>query len=216
MRFLQPKNVIELPFLLWAALGSLGNVSRLAGTFQPAGVLGTLAALPAVSTETSIRMADQPSASSSYTGDSSEEDDALQSDEGQDREDGDEDVINVDLEFFDPSEIDYHGLKMLLRSLLDADDFPGCTDLVEAIIRQVCIFSRWSSSEPMSWVELSRLNVQRSVGTVVKTAETDDPIGVATVLNLSRHSTLRGLQDLKAFLLNHCPTKELQAGLNEV
>ena len=84
-------------------------------------------------------MADQaqPSTSSSYTSESSEEDDAQQSDEGQDRSGGDEDVINVDLEFFDPSEIDYHGLKMLLRSLLDAEDFPGCTNLVEAIIRQV-------------------------------------------------------------------------------
>lgn len=46
-------------------------------------------------------------------------------------------LVNVELEFFDPSEIDYHGLKMLLRSLLDGEDFPGCSDLVEAIIRQV-------------------------------------------------------------------------------
>lgn len=49
----------------------------------------------------------------------------------------DADLVNVDLEFFDPSEIDYHGLKMLLRSLLDGEDFQGCSDLVEAIIRQV-------------------------------------------------------------------------------
>ena len=49
----------------------------------------------------------------------------------------DADFVNVDLEFFDPSEIDYHGLKMLLRSLLDGEDFQGCSDLVEAIIRQV-------------------------------------------------------------------------------
>ena len=63
---------------------------------------------------------------------------------------------------------------------------------------------------------MSRLIAQRSVGTVVKTAETDDPIGVATVLNLSRHSTLGGLQDLKAFLLKHCPTNELSASLKEV
>ena len=47
------------------------------------------------------------------------------------------DLVNVDLEFFDPSEIDYHGLKMLLRSLLDGEDFQGCSDLVEAILRQV-------------------------------------------------------------------------------
>ncbi len=47
------------------------------------------------------------------------------------------DFVNVELEFFDPSEIDYHGLKMLLRSLLDGEDFQGCSDLVEAILRQV-------------------------------------------------------------------------------
>ena len=48
-----------------------------------------------------------------------------------------EDFVNVDLEFFDPSEIDYHGMKMLLRSLLDGEEFQGCSELVEAIIRQV-------------------------------------------------------------------------------
>ena len=46
-------------------------------------------------------------------------------------------MVNVDLEFYDPSGIDFHGLKALLRSLLDGDDFHGCSDLVEAIIRQV-------------------------------------------------------------------------------
>lgn len=49
----------------------------------------------------------------------------------------DADLVNVDLEFYDPSEIDYHGLKMLLRSLLDGEEFQGCSDLVDAIIRQV-------------------------------------------------------------------------------
>ena len=52
-----------------------------------------------------------------------------------------EDFVNVDLEFFDPSEIDYHGLKMLLRSLLDGEEFQGCSELVEAIIRQVWFVS---------------------------------------------------------------------------
>ena len=51
--------------------------------------------------------------------------------------DADADLVNVDLEFYDPSEIDYHGLKMLLRSLLDGEDYQGCSELVEAIIRQV-------------------------------------------------------------------------------
>lgn len=58
--------------------------------------------------------------------------------------------------------------------------------------------------------------MQKSVGTVVKTAETDDPIGVATVLNLTRHSTLGSLKELKEFILKQCPSKELKAKLEEV
>lgn len=72
---------------------------------------------------------------SSYTSESSQEEDPQHE---EDNDKGEEtEFVNVDLEFFDPSEIDYHGLKMLLRSLLDGDEFQGCSDLVEAIIRQV-------------------------------------------------------------------------------
>ena len=76
---------------------------------------------------------------SSYTSQSSHEN-ASDDSAGGDQED-EEDVVNVDLEFYDPSEIDFHGLKALLRSLLDGDDFHGCSDLVEAIIRQVPVLS---------------------------------------------------------------------------
>lgn len=58
--------------------------------------------------------------------------------------------------------------------------------------------------------------LQSTVGTVVKTAETDDPIGVATVISLSRHSTLSSLEELKSFMSKHCLTKELRAKLEEV
>ena len=51
---------------------------------------------------------------------------------------------------------------------------------------------------------------------MVKTAETDDPIGVATVLSLSRHSTLGGLKELTQFMLKRCPGKEVRAKLEGV
>ncbi len=51
---------------------------------------------------------------------------------------------------------------------------------------------------------------------MVKTAETDDPIGIATVLSLSRHSTLGGLKELTQFILKQCPAKELRAKLEGV
>jgi protein BCP1 len=76
---------------------------------------------------------------SSYTSLSSHEE-ASNHCAGDDQED-EGDVVNVDLEFYDPSEIDFLGLKALLRSLLDGDEFHGCSDLVEAVIRQVPVLS---------------------------------------------------------------------------
>lgn len=48
----------------------------------------------------------------------------------------DDDIVNIDFEFFDPTDIDFHGLKSLLRTYLDGEEF-GCSELVETIIKQV-------------------------------------------------------------------------------
>ena len=48
----------------------------------------------------------------------------------------DDDIVNIDFDFFDPAEIDFHGLKSLLRTYLDGEEF-GCSELVETIIKQV-------------------------------------------------------------------------------
>ncbi len=57
-----------------------------------------------------------------------------QSDAEADAEDAD--VVDIDFEFFDPSGIDFHGLKSLLRTYLDGEEF-SCSELVDAIIQQV-------------------------------------------------------------------------------
>ena len=44
--------------------------------------------------------------------------------------------VKVDFEFFDPQEIDFHGLKALLQTYLDGDTF-SCSELVDTIIKQV-------------------------------------------------------------------------------
>jgi protein BCP1 len=44
--------------------------------------------------------------------------------------------VIVDFEFFDPKEIDFHGLKALLGSYLDGDSFET-SELADAIISQV-------------------------------------------------------------------------------
>ena len=45
--------------------------------------------------------------------------------------------IDVDFEFFDPQEIDFHGLRALLQTYLDGTVY-NCSELVETVIKQVC------------------------------------------------------------------------------
>lgn len=44
--------------------------------------------------------------------------------------------VDVDFEFYDPVEKDFHGLKVLLTGLLDGVEW-NCSELVDAIIKQV-------------------------------------------------------------------------------
>lgn len=53
------------------------------------------------------------------------------------------------------------------------------------------------------------------MGTVVKTGEADDPIGVMTMLNLQRYKDKAFLEQLKEFLLEKCEAKELQEKLKQ-
>lgn len=48
-----------------------------------------------------------------------------------------EQEVNVDFEFFDPQEIDFHGLRALLQTYLDGTAY-DCSELVETVIKQVC------------------------------------------------------------------------------
>ncbi len=52
-----------------------------------------------------------------------------------------DETVQVDFEFFDPQEGDFHGLKALLQTYLDGDAF-SCSELVEAIILQVSLCYR--------------------------------------------------------------------------
>ncbi len=53
-----------------------------------------------------------------------------------DAEEADGETVTVDFEFFDPQEIDFHGLKALLQTYLDGEAY-SCSELVDAIIQQV-------------------------------------------------------------------------------
>ena len=59
---------------------------------------------------------------------------ASSSDSGSDQQQD----VNVDFEFFDPQEVDFHGLKALLQTYLDGETF-SCSELVDTIIKQVLL-----------------------------------------------------------------------------
>lgn len=83
-----------------------------------------------------------------------------------DSSDEDMEIVNVDFEWFDFQEIDFHGLKHLIRQLFDVDaqdiDLSALSDLVIS---------------------------QPHLGSTVKTdGKESDPYAFLTVLNLQEHS----------------------------
>ncbi|KAJ3006883.1 UNVERIFIED_CONTAM: Mss4p nuclear export [Siphonaria sp. JEL0065] len=85
--------------------------------------------------------------------------------EDEDDEDKEEELIDVDFDFFDPKEIDFHGLKSLIKQTCatDADQF-DFSGLAEMII-----------SRP-------------HLGSVVKVDDSQDPYAVVTVLGFGADS----------------------------
>jgi protein BCP1 len=76
---------------------------------------------------------------SESSGSSDEEVDvSSEEEESEDDEDGQAfDSVQVDFEFFDPQDKDFLGLKTLLRGYLTGQEY-ACSELVEAVIAQVC------------------------------------------------------------------------------
>lgn len=86
--------------------------------------------------------------------------------------DDDQELIDVDFEWFDPQEVDFHGLKLLLKQLLDADsDLFELSSLVNLILSQPYVGStvKVPSDEEDT-----------------KTKDTD-PFAFLTVLNMHTH-----------------------------
>lgn len=53
--------------------------------------------------------------------------------------------VEVDIEFFDPKEADFHGIKTLLTDLLGGAPY-NALELADAVIAQVGVTSRHSSN----------------------------------------------------------------------
>ncbi|KAL4957669.1 p21-C-terminal region-binding protein-domain-containing protein [Aspergillus filifer] len=98
---------------------------------------------------------------------------------GADSSDEEMDIVNVDFEWFDPDpEVDFHGLKHLIRQLFDTDaqdfDLSALADLV--------------LSQPL-------------LGSTVKTdGKESDPYAFLTVLNLREHADKPVIKDLTSYL----------------
>ncbi|KAL1886589.1 Mss4p nuclear export [Paecilomyces lecythidis] len=106
----------------------------------------------------------------------------------------DVDMVNVDFEWFDPSEIDFHGLKILLRQLFDTDaqefDLSALADLI--------------LSQPL-------------LGSTVKVdGKESDPYAFLSVLNLQEHKDNPVIKDLITYLQRKASSKPAFAALSSL
>ncbi|CBX94117.1 hypothetical protein IAQ61_003987 [Plenodomus lingam] len=93
--------------------------------------------------------------------------------------DEDMDMVNVDFEWFDPQPaVDFHGIKTLLRQLLDIDSqLFNLSELTDLILAQPLLGS-----------------------TVKVDGNETDPYAFLTVLNLTTHKDKQVIKDLTAYL----------------
>lgn len=96
-----------------------------------------------------------------------------------------EGVVQADFAFFDPKPDDFHGVKTLLQTYLDDEqwDLSGFVDLILG---------------------------QPTVGTVIKIEDDEDNnlFSVITALNLGRYKDHKCIMELKQFLLKVCREKD--------
>ncbi|KAI9774289.1 MAG: Mss4p nuclear export [Geoglossum simile] len=99
--------------------------------------------------------------------------------------DDDKDLVNVDFEWFDPQpEHDFHGLKTLLRQLLDVD----------AQLFDLSALAHLILSQPL-------------LGSTVKVEGNEtDPYAFLTVLNLHEHRDKPVIKDLTRYLIHKSST----------
>ncbi|CAB4378123.1 uncharacterized protein OCT59_012220 [Rhizophagus irregularis] len=101
-----------------------------------------------------------------------------------------EELVDVDFDFFDPKEIDFHTIKQLMIQLFSSDaELFNLSELSELIINQPLL------------------------GTTVKVDGTDsDPYALLTVLNMNEHKNKECIKQIKNYLIEK--TKKL-TNLNE-
>ncbi|OVA03185.1 BCP1 family [Macleaya cordata] len=102
-------------------------------------------------------------------------------------------IVQLDFDFFSPKLEDFHGVKVLLQTYLDDNqwDLSGFVDLIVG---------------------------QTTVGTVVKIEDEEDEnddclYSVVTALNLDRYKDHKSIKEIKDFLLKVCDEKDVLGDL---
>ncbi|KAG0170554.1 Mss4p nuclear export [Apophysomyces sp. BC1015] len=107
-----------------------------------------------------------------------------------------QDIIDVDFDFYNPEEVDFHALKRLLSQLFSSDaELIQINDIIDILIEE------------------------NHVGTTVKVdGQESDPYAVLSVINLNEQKTKQGVQSLCSYLLAKCPKKneELHKVVNNI
>ncbi|CAO3700643.1 unnamed protein product [Rhizopus stolonifer] len=103
----------------------------------------------------------------------------------EDLDDGLQEIVDVDFDFYNPDEIDFHALKKLLKQLFSSDaELINLGDLADILIEE------------------------NHVGTTVKVDDQQsDPYGILSVINLQEQKQKQGIQELCSYLLKKCPKK---------
>jgi len=99
--------------------------------------------------------------------------------DGEENERSEEELVDVDFDFFDPKEIDFHTIKQLMIQLFSSDaELINLSELSELII-----------SQPL-------------LGTTVKVDGADsDPYALLTVLNMNEHKNKECIKQIKNYLI---------------
>ena len=93
--------------------------------------------------------------------------------------------MDVDFDFYNPDDIDYHALKKLLTQLFSSDaELLNLGDFADIMIEE------------------------NQVGTTVKVDEQNsDPYALLSIINLNQQKEKEGVKQLCQYLTNKCPKK---------
>ena len=141
--------------------------------------------------------ADESGADDGESGDESGED--VDSEEEEAREKADSESVGItdmDIQFFDPTEPDFHAVKLLLQQYLE-DSVWSISALVELILAQ------------------TRVGTMVRVNDEADGSGSRDPCGFISVLNIRQHREQECIQQICKHVLNKCPKKHEARGAFE-